>query len=73
MGYETERQEVFLCLFHGYLEMFRREFPGCDTYWFGPNARWVAAMYALLNTSLWESGKRKLSEGNEVANERERH
>jgi hypothetical protein len=63
MDFEAERQEVFRCLFHGYLEMFRREFPGSDISWFGPNAKWLAAMYAVLNTSLWETGKKKLKKG----------
>jgi len=64
MSYEAERQEVFRCLFHGYLEMLQREMPDSDGLWLlGPSTKSLAVMYALLNTSLWESGKKKLGGG----------
>lgn len=64
MNYEAERREVCRCLLHGYFEMLRQEMPDSGMSWFfGPNTAWLAAMYAMLNTSLWESGKKKLEGG----------
>ena len=56
---ECDRQEIFECLFYGYLNMFDFE-TGTETDcgFFFPTRRWVAAMYALLNLSLWELGKK---------------
>jgi hypothetical protein len=58
---EAKRQEIFECLFLGYLEMFNAETgTEADYGFFFPGKRWVAAMYALLNLSLWDSGRKKL-------------
>ncbi len=54
---ETERRKVFWYLFHGYFGMLRVENTDFES------AKWLALMYACLNTSLWESGRKKLEEG----------
>lgn len=58
---DVERNEIFRCLFHGYYDMFQSELKPSPLGIVGPGmVKWLAAGYAMLNTSLWESGRGKL-------------
>ncbi len=56
---DLDRNEVFRCLFCGYYDMFQSKLKQ-PAPWHKSWVMWVAAMYADLNTKLWESGKEKL-------------